>query len=269
VRNIVFRLKLSQYLAQWLGIREWNCGVSGTKTFRSIVNYSETEGSYERTDRFRLTSVEMEKLLSMCGLFLSPDNQIMSRCQWEAVATDSTAFARYRRNIMLCVTYMLCLMPQNLYDIHDAVCTVLDSWWWMERPSETFTSLSQNKINVSYCASVCFYRKIFRGSHLPTHCITYQCPLSLVWPLGVAKALLRPILVTGQARSLSSNSHIYFVLWGHLKMTWNRTHFSCFTFCSRASLFAVALLPVLASITRLVTLVVEKANGDKSSKRFR
>jgi len=25
----------------------------------------------------------------------------------------------------------------NLYDIPEAVCTVLDSWWWTERPSET------------------------------------------------------------------------------------------------------------------------------------
>ena len=48
-----------------------------------------------------------------------------------------------------------------------------------------------------------------------------------------------------------------------------RTHFSCFTFCSTASLSAVAILPVLPPITRLVTLVVEKANSDKSSKRFR
>jgi len=40
---------------------------------------------------------------------------------------------------------------------YDAVCTVLDSWWWAERPSETCRVLFQNKINLRYCASSWFY----------------------------------------------------------------------------------------------------------------
>jgi hypothetical protein len=48
-----------------------------------------------------------------------------------------------------------------------------------------------------------------------------------------------------------------------------RTPFYCFIFCRTTSLFAVAILPALASTTRLVTLVAEKVTGDKSSKRFR
>jgi len=47
--------------------------------------------------------------------------------------------------------------PQNLYDIPNAVCTLLDSWWWTERPSETCRVLFQNKINLRYCASGWFY----------------------------------------------------------------------------------------------------------------
>jgi len=52
----------------------------------------------------------------------------------------------------------------NLCDIiPDAVCTVLDSWWWMERPSETCRILFQNKTNLRYCASGWFYyRNILR-----------------------------------------------------------------------------------------------------------
>jgi hypothetical protein len=38
-----------------------------------------------------------------------------------------------------------------------AVCTVLDSWWWTERPSETCRVLFQNIINLKYCASGWFY----------------------------------------------------------------------------------------------------------------
>ena len=46
---------------------------------------------------------------------------------------------------------------------YDAVCTILDSWWWMERPSKTCRVLFQNKINLRYCASGwCYYRNILR-----------------------------------------------------------------------------------------------------------
>ena len=46
----------------------------------------------------------------------------------------------------------------RLYIQHQ-VCTVLDSWWWMERPSETCTLLFQNKINLRYCASGWYYNR--------------------------------------------------------------------------------------------------------------
>ena len=39
----------------------------------------------------------------------------------------------------------------------DTVCTVLDSWWWTERLSETCKVLFQSKINLRYCASGWFY----------------------------------------------------------------------------------------------------------------
>jgi hypothetical protein len=58
--------------------------------------------------------------------------------------------------------------PRNLYDI-DAVCTVLDCWWWTERPSETCRVLFQNKINLRYCTSGWFYyRNILRCTVLQT-----------------------------------------------------------------------------------------------------
>jgi hypothetical protein len=42
---------------------------------------------------------------------------------------------------------------EPVWHIPDAVCTVLDFWWWTERPSETCRVLFQNKINLRYCAS--------------------------------------------------------------------------------------------------------------------
>ena len=38
-----------------------------------------------------------------------------------------------------------------------AVCTVLNSWWWTERPSETCRVSFQNKINLNTGASGWFY----------------------------------------------------------------------------------------------------------------
>jgi len=55
-----------------------------------------------------------------------------------------------------------CLLPV-------AVCTVFNSWWWTERPSETCRVLFQNKINLRYCASDWFYyRNILRCTVLWT-----------------------------------------------------------------------------------------------------
>jgi hypothetical protein len=45
------------------------------------------------------------------------------------------------------MSFLLASGQQNLNDIPDAVCTVLDSWWWTERPFETCRVLLRNKIN--------------------------------------------------------------------------------------------------------------------------
>ena len=47
---------------------------------------------------------------------------------------------------------------ESVWHIPDAVCTVLDSWRWTERPSETCRVLLQNKINLrNWCTSRWFY----------------------------------------------------------------------------------------------------------------
>ena len=50
-----------------------------------------------------------------------------------------------------------CLLAEPLWHIPDAVCTVLDSWWWTKRMSETCRVLFQNRIYLWYCASGWFY----------------------------------------------------------------------------------------------------------------
>jgi hypothetical protein len=61
-----------------------NLGLFGDKIYRSRVNYTEMEGSYEYTDRFHLTSMKTE-LLSMVGPFfhLEPNqNNALSEKQF-------------------------------------------------------------------------------------------------------------------------------------------------------------------------------------------
>jgi len=55
------------------------------------------------------------------------------------------------------VVQVVRLLASNLWHISGAAYTVLDSWWWMERPSKTCRLLFQNKINLRYCVSGWFY----------------------------------------------------------------------------------------------------------------
>ena len=57
----------------------------------------------------------------------------------------------------------------HVWHVLDAVCTILDSWRWTERPSETCRVLFQNKINLRNCASGwLYYRNILRCTVLQT-----------------------------------------------------------------------------------------------------
>jgi hypothetical protein len=71
-----FRLKLSQYVVHWLESENKLVVIRGQKIYRSRVKYSELEASDEYTDSFRLTSVKMEEILSMTGLYFAPGNQL-------------------------------------------------------------------------------------------------------------------------------------------------------------------------------------------------
>ena len=57
----------------------------------------------------------------------------------------------------------------SVWQMPVAVCTVLNSWWWTERPSETCTASFQNKIIWYICTSSWFYyRNILRCTALWT-----------------------------------------------------------------------------------------------------
>jgi hypothetical protein len=75
------------------------------------------------------------------------------------------------------------IATEHIWNIPDAVCTALDSWWWTERPSETCRVLFQNKINLRYYASGRFYYRnivlctVLQTSKLPLCCYISQTVL--------------------------------------------------------------------------------------------
>ena len=96
--------------------------------------------------------------------------------------------------------------------------------------------------------------------------LTLQCSLSPIWPGSLIIILLQPILVMWQAWSLPI---LIFLLFCEIIRKWTKeTCFFHFIFCRMARLFAVTILPVLASTTWLVTLVNENVAAAQSSKRF-
>jgi hypothetical protein len=81
-----------------------------------------------------------------------------------------TVFPSIIRSLRLYIQHhMLEAATEPVWQIPDAVCTVLDSWWWTERPSETCRVMFQNRINFRYRASGWFYyRNILRCTVLQT-----------------------------------------------------------------------------------------------------
>ena len=95
---------------------------------------------------------------------------------------------------------------RTVWQIPDAVRTVLDSWWWTKRLSETCRVLFQNKINLRYCASGWFY---YRNSSCLSICLpvlprgTTRLPLDgFLWNLifRVFENLLNVTRITGTLR---------------------------------------------------------------------
>jgi hypothetical protein len=74
------------------------------------------------------------------------------------------------RSLRLYIQFQVCVIQGATEPVwYDAVSTVLDSWWWTERLSETCRVLFQNKINLRYWASGWFYRRnILRCTILQT-----------------------------------------------------------------------------------------------------
>jgi len=133
----------------------------------------------------------------------------------------------------------------------------LQNWvnwhWWAHGYT---TGIKEPTTSISYAVHTYPY----------TTFLTLQCSVSPFWPGSVMIILSQPVLVTWQAWSLPI---LTFLLFCEIIQKWTKeTHFFLFIFCRAASLFAVTTLPVLASTTWLVTLVVENMTDDKSSKRF-
>jgi len=87
---------------------------------------------------------------------------------------------------MISISYPLASRQQYLFDIHPfAVCTVLNYWWWTERPYESCRMSFQSKIIWYIGASGWFYcRNILRCMALWTSYMLYT--LYIGWLLSPA-----------------------------------------------------------------------------------
>jgi len=97
---------------------------------------------------------------------------------------------------------------EPLWHIPDAVCTVLDSWWWTEKPSETCRALFQNKINLRYCAPGWFYFFFFRWRYSPLWALACRT-IPLHFSLSITSSL--HLLTPSTWRSLSTSSFHHFL----------------------------------------------------------
>jgi len=74
-----------------------------------------------------------------------------------------TVFLSIIRSLRLCIQHHKQAATESVWHVPDAVCTILDSWWWTEGPSETCRVLFQYKTNLRYCTFGWFYyRNILR-----------------------------------------------------------------------------------------------------------
>jgi len=76
---------------------------------------------------------------------------------WTAVAGQSTFIAQYWRQ----ATWISLLLASkqtavSVWQMPVAVCTVLNSWWWTERPSKTCRLSFQNKL-IWYIGASCWF----------------------------------------------------------------------------------------------------------------
>jgi len=100
----------------------------------------------------------------------------------------------------------VCLLASSSSISLVAVCTVLNSWWWTERPSETCRVSFKNKINfIHWCISWFYHR-----NNIMMH-----------GPMNVKNVETLEVVFAAQ-RSRSSNYNA--ILWICEKNTWKREH---------------------------------------------
>jgi hypothetical protein len=143
-------------------------------------------------------------------------------CWWSACKKTLCMFRTVSpsiiRSLRLCIEHhtiqvlwiLASKQPRNLYDISDAVCTVLGSWWWTERPPETCSVLFQNKINLRYCASGWFYYRNLMFILVSSDGQTFYCVTNSVLRFEFSKfAKSQPTFVLNLAVSSVSFKLIF------------------------------------------------------------
>jgi len=64
-----------------------------------------------------------------------------------------------------------------VWQIPDAECAVLSSWWWTEKPSETYTASYRNKLRNAPCCWL--YSANILAMHGPMNAKLISCPMNM------------------------------------------------------------------------------------------
>ena len=115
--------------------------------------------SYQHDNRVRFTQNAFSLLFAAILVDCPPSGEMHNYCTPHIIKENFENFLIHRCNYILlsqvyCVWQVVKIMTiilnnsVSVWHIPVAVCTVLNSWWWTERPSETRRVLFRNKINL-------------------------------------------------------------------------------------------------------------------------
>ena len=161
----MYRVTVYQTLSELFGWRQSGsklitvCAVWFEISLRKILKYQNDKHKYIQAFEF------ISKFVGPCIViyFYSKTNQMHNISNLFYFATTLYMFRTVTpsiiRSLRLYIQHQV-YVTQVLWLL--AVCTVLDSWWWTEKPSETCRVLFQNKINLRYCASGWFYYRNYQ-----------------------------------------------------------------------------------------------------------
>jgi hypothetical protein len=147
---------IQPFTGSYTEVQEWMCLVLVSSfLFRSDTRKWLFMGTFE----WHISIVKPTRCTSFSNLFYFVVALYMFRTVFPSIIRSLRLYIQHQVKQIL-LTLASKQSAQSVWHMPDAVCTVLDSWWWTERSSETCRVLLQNKINLeNWCISLVLLQK--------------------------------------------------------------------------------------------------------------